>query len=232
MIADREEWRWVPGYEGLYIVSDHGNVMSVPRTVHGDRLVKNVAGVKLSKCKHSSGYQQVVLYRNAHSDLALVHRIVAEAFIPNPDGKPCVNHINGDKTDNRVENLEWVTHKENSHHACSFLGAYRHGHLSDIDIAAIRSDTRLQREIADEYGITQSEVSSIQTGKSYMKAPGSIRKPDSRAIRQRKLSDSDVMDIISSSATGKLMASKYGVSRSTISKIRNGKRYKEVVAHD
>ncbi len=63
------------------------------------------------------GYPHVSICHNGKRKSEKIHRIVAELFIPNPDKKPCVNHINGDKTDNRVENLEWVTYSENNLHA-------------------------------------------------------------------------------------------------------------------
>lgn len=68
------------------------------------------------------GYEAVSLYKNNKRTHKTVHRLVAEAFIPNPDNKPEVNHINGDKADNRIENLEWVTRSENKLHRYRVLG--------------------------------------------------------------------------------------------------------------
>ena len=96
-----EEWKNVIGYEGLYEVSNIGNVRNVRRNTL----------LKLSK--NNYGYIQVYLYKNGIRTGLKVHRLVAEAFLPNPDGLPQVNHKNEDKSDNRVDNLEWCDHKYN-----------------------------------------------------------------------------------------------------------------------
>lgn len=96
-----EEWKNIIGYEGLYEVSDKGNVRNVRRNTL----------LKLSK--NNYGYIQVYLYKNSIRTGLKVHRLVAQAFIPNPDNLPEVNHLDEDKTNNRVDNLEWCTHKYN-----------------------------------------------------------------------------------------------------------------------
>ena len=99
-----EEWKNVIGYEGLYEVSNIGNVKNVRRNTL----------LKLSKT--NDGYIQVSLYKNGIRTGLRVHRLVAEAFLPNPDGLPLVNHKNEDKSDNSVENLEWCTAKYNTNY--------------------------------------------------------------------------------------------------------------------
>lgn len=100
-----EIWKDIKDYEGLYQVSNLGRVMSLKYN-HGDNKCILNGG-------KSRGYLTVLLYKGDRRKY-LVHRLVAEAFLPNPDGLPCVNHKNEDKTDNRVENLEWCTYQYNN----------------------------------------------------------------------------------------------------------------------
>lgn len=109
-----EEWRPVVGYEGLYEVSSLGNVFSVERI---DSAGRKRGGFQLKQKTDRYGYKCVNLSKDGTTKSTTVHRLVAEAFIPNPDKKPEVNHKNEDKQDNSVKNLEWVTSKENQNHA-------------------------------------------------------------------------------------------------------------------
>ena len=106
-----EEWRPIEGYEGLYEVSNTGRVRSVDRYDSRNCFRK---GKVLSIFKDRYGYLSVVLSCNGKSKTINVHRIVAQAFIPNFDNLPMVNHRDEDKTNNNVENLEWCTAKYNN----------------------------------------------------------------------------------------------------------------------
>lgn len=118
-----EEWRDILGFEELYQVSNFGNV----------RTVKN-GEAEMSQQENRNGYMTVHLRNKGVERRAMVHRLVAEAFIPNPDGLRDVNHKNGNKSDNRVENLEWVSHSDNMTHSFRELGKnVRHIVQLDLD---------------------------------------------------------------------------------------------------
>lgn len=106
-----EIWKDIKGYEGLYQVSSLGRVKSLERVFYSgmNYKIKKFYPEKLIKISHySTGYCYSVLCKNAVAKKFKVHRLVAMAFLPNPDGKPCIDHINGLRDDNRSENLRWV----------------------------------------------------------------------------------------------------------------------------
>jgi|LakMenEpi03Aug12_release.lakeMendotaPanAssembly.Ray.scaffolds.fasta_scaffold1209567_2 hypothetical protein len=109
-----ENWKDVEGYEGLYQVSNLGRIKSLPHVNYLGRLRQEcILGNRLS----DRGYHTAVLYNNGKPKSFRVHRLVANAFIDNPNNKPHVNHIDGVKSNNLVSNLEWVTISENQKHA-------------------------------------------------------------------------------------------------------------------
>ncbi len=113
-----EVWKPIPGFEGYYEASNMGNIRSL------DRFTKNRWGSctfhksQLMKCRIvKNGYAHVKLTKDGNKFEPLVHRIIADMFIPNPDNLPQINHKNGDKSDNRVSNLEWCTSSQNQLHS-------------------------------------------------------------------------------------------------------------------
>lgn len=97
-------FKTVAGYEGLYQVSDYGVIFSIKRNT-------------TLKPDSAKGYKRVILSKDGITTRFSVHRLVAVAFIPNPDNKPFVNHINNDRAYNSRDNLEWCTHTENMEHS-------------------------------------------------------------------------------------------------------------------
>ena len=118
-----EIWKPIKDYENLYEISNLGRIRSKDRVVYqknrwNDNLSRFLYKGKLLNTKiEENKYVQVHLCKNNKQKRYLVHRLVAETFIPNPENKEQVNHINCNKNDNRVENLEWTTPKENTQHA-------------------------------------------------------------------------------------------------------------------
>lgn len=108
-----EVWKDVVGYEGLYKVSDRGNVYSVERIGTNNR---KFGGIILKSRYDKNGYPRVTLCENGIMKTKVVHRIVAEAFVPNPNGLPQVNHLDEVKDNNNVENLEWCDSRYNSNY--------------------------------------------------------------------------------------------------------------------
>ena len=113
-----ERWVFIKGYEGLYEVSNLGNVRSLSRMTAGRwNNVKLNPGRTLKPYKLKTGYMRVDLSKDGKSSHKSVHRLVAEAFLEPVEGKTCVNHKDSICDNNTLENLEWCTHRENTHHA-------------------------------------------------------------------------------------------------------------------
>ena len=113
-----EVWKDVNGFEGHYQISNLGRVKSLRRKFlcgNGGYRILDETIAKLTK--DNKGYYRKCLLNHGYKKSERIHRLVAKHFIPNPQNKPQINHINGIKTDNRVENLEWATNGENQSHA-------------------------------------------------------------------------------------------------------------------
>jgi hypothetical protein len=109
-----ETYKDISGYEGIYQISDNGNVKSLS--------FNNSGKEKVLKFGLNDGYLTVMLYKNGKRKNCLVHRLIGNEFIPNPNHKPQINHIDGNKKNNRVKNLEWVSVSENQTHRFKILG--------------------------------------------------------------------------------------------------------------
>lgn len=128
----------VLGYEGLYLIDSLGNVVSCPKQ-QGSRFVNEykIIGTKINR----HGYKEVALSKDGKTKTVLLHRLIAIHFIENPNNFPCVNHKNGIKGDNRIENLEWCTVSQNTKHAYEKnLGGFRE--FANAGIEAMNKDTQ------------------------------------------------------------------------------------------
>lgn len=160
-----EIWKDIPGeYNGLYQVSDKGRIRRVAPnngTHIGRILTPTVVPV-------GKGYHTVTLSKNSTSARVYVHRLVARAFHGLPPRKHEINHKNGDPSDNRPDNLEWVTHQENIIHAFEILGrkpSYGNRKLTDADVKMIRQKYATggitQQELGNEFGVSNTTISQI-----------------------------------------------------------------------
>lgn len=116
----KELWKTIIGFEGIYEVSSLGNVRGLQRIVRGVVVPEKIMSPRVCV----KGYKSVGLNKNGVQYHKSVHRLVANAFIPNPDNKPCVNHIDGNPSNNKIENLEWATHRENRKHYIEILSGH------------------------------------------------------------------------------------------------------------
>ncbi|MCW8932146.1 MAG: NUMOD4 motif-containing HNH endonuclease [Gammaproteobacteria bacterium] len=156
-----EKWTDVKGYEGLYIVSNMGNIKSLKGNIK-----------RLKPFKGTCGYYSVKLYKNGCKKTLSVARIVGEAFIYKKCVENEINHINGIKCDNRSENLEWITHSKNIRHAY-FIGLMDNSGENNPSSKITKKQAKEimclkgivpQKEIAIMYNISRSNVANIHCG--------------------------------------------------------------------
>ena len=159
----RKLWHSVRGYEGLYQVSNFGEIKSLSRWKHLPNGKYTVSKEKLLSPAQigKDGYKFVYLTVDGRSKRFYVHRIVAEAFLPNPNRLPFVNHLNGIKFDNRPENLEWCSRSENTKHAARVLGVGNTRKIAQYDKRGnyIRTWANAY-QVQEELGINHGNINS------------------------------------------------------------------------
>ena len=166
-----EDWKDIEGYDGHYKINKNGMIVS-------DKFAEIWSPIKITVDKH--GYPKVQLTKNGKSKAHFLHRLLAEAFIPNPENLHEVNHIDGDKTNYNLSNLEWVTRSEN------ILHAFRNGlhkpicgsknplaKLTEDDVRYIRSHYKPRdkefsaMELAKKFDLSKSTIYSLLWGQTY-----------------------------------------------------------------
>lgn len=149
---NEEVWKDIEGYEGLYQVSSWGRVRS---TYRGGRILKSLVT--------TYGYLRVTLYKSNVGKCQFIHRLVAQAFIPNPQNKPEINHIDENKENNFVDNLEWVTTKENLNYGTRNLRASK-----SLSKPIICIETGIEyygtHECARKMGLKPSNINKVLKG--------------------------------------------------------------------
>jgi NUMOD4 motif/HNH endonuclease len=169
----KELWKPVEGYEALYKVSSNGRIRSLPRLVkcRGGKLRRSFPRI-LKPVKNCYGYMVVTLNKNGAGAQFRVHRLVAKAFVPNPENKPQINHKDTNKQNNQCSNLEWVTQSENAIHALESgisTRGDRNGRckIPTREMPKIKERIRngeTQRSLAKEYGVSTVIIGKIWRG--------------------------------------------------------------------
>ncbi len=106
-----EVWKDVIGYEGLYLVSDSGTVKRAPGIIQAKNRMLSIPGGNLKPLDNGKGYFRVKLTKENSERRIMLHRIIADAFIPNPKNLPFINHKDGNKKNNSIDNLEWCSRR-------------------------------------------------------------------------------------------------------------------------
>jgi len=169
LIINGEIWKPVKGYEDYYQISNLGRLVSLNYKGNGYR--------KLLKTNiNKNGYEQVRLNVNKIGKNKKIHRLVAEAFLLNSKNKKCVNHKDSNRLNNTVDNLEWCTHSENTIHGFKNGFIYRlsgenskNSKLNNKKVIEIYISKKSHRELAKQFGVTKSSITSIKSKKTWKK---------------------------------------------------------------
>jgi hypothetical protein len=176
----QEIWKDVKNFEGIYQVSNLGNIRRVATIIPFKGTPSIRKGRLLKPTKNTKGYFTIVLCWKGYRRTVNLHRLIAECFIDNPDNKPQVNHIDGDKLNNHIDNLEWCTPGENQKHAYSTGLKNRNekffrSKLTNNDVIKIKRILLLPREVsnnkiyiqlANQFGVSKTSIKWIDQGKT------------------------------------------------------------------
>jgi hypothetical protein len=175
-MKDMEIWKDIPGYEGYYQVSNIGNVKSLARKRH------NILGSTKERILKlnfdSSGYRTVKLYKDGIKKTQKVHRLVIISFKDNPTNLPEVNHIDGIKVNNTVENLEWCSRLQNMQHATKSglrIGSTgENNHTAKLKVEnvifikyALKNNTHTQSQLANMFNVNYGVINQVKQNRTW-----------------------------------------------------------------
>lgn len=222
-----EIWKPIVGYEEIYAVSSLGKVKNLTRG--GIRKLGN----------NTRGYLRVNLSKNGQSKFWSVHRLVATAFVPNPQNFPQVNHKNGVKTDNRAENLEWISVSDNQKHSYKALkrkppkSVLNNTQVLEID-QLLRQGTNTIEQITEAYNVSKRTILNIETGKNYRYLTGRDRQPRRQGSSLTVEQVMEIKKLLLSEDRPRLVdiGKMYGISQQAVSNINLGKRWGDINTDD
>lgn len=237
-------WKDVKGYEGIYQVSEYGFVRSLDRTIwnKGVGSYQRLKGKNIKPKINTTGYREVMLYNHeGKTKMHRLNRLVAIAFIPNPEEKPFVNHVDGIKTNDSVENLEWATCKENNNHAIrigltKFGDGNKSSKLTEKIVRSARKDFLSGDftcyQLARKYKISDSTMIRAIKGESWFYVTDIVvTKEDWERINKKKklkLTEELFLTIKSRSEKGEPVTGilkEYGIGRTTYYRFAREGRY-------
>lgn len=239
-----EKWKQIPGYEGVYEVSDRGRIKSVGRYKHPrkDRSAYWQNERILSQYKQKNGYMMVCLAKDGTNRTFSVHRLVLRSFVGEPEAKYEACHNNGKRDDNNLENLRWDTRvnnfKDRDWHGKTACGT-KNGwaKLDDEKVNKILADARPNRQIAKDYGVSSVTIDRIKSRLTWAHIKADFVVPTDRNRRtgmvgqnnhSAKLAPEKVKAILSDTRTNTQIAKDYGVSRTAVYLIKTRRKWAHV----
>lgn len=232
-----EKWLSVKGYEGIYEVSDHGNVRSLDRLVwnKANHKFQKTKGIVLKPKKSKFGYLIVTLYdAQSNSKMHLVHRLVMRTFFGELSTRKYVNHIDGNKENNHLSNLEWCTPGENNRHAFETGlkksgGDRKQAKLTNENVSEARklyaSRHYSMGELAIKYGVSEKAISNALHGRTFKNVPmpeynfeiGKDKKPKKLILSASQINEAKEM--LASGYSKRKVAQNFNVSHTTINRL-------------
>jgi hypothetical protein len=158
-----EIWKSIDGFEGLYEASSYGRVRNVK------------SSFVLNPCDNGKGYLSVTLHKDNKNNTSKLHRVIAKAFIPNPANLRDVNHIDGDKTNNHISNLEWLSPQDNHKHAkkSGLKATGERCAISKLNVDLVKEirslkNTMSQRELAKKFSVSRGTIQAVLNNKTWI----------------------------------------------------------------